>query len=97
LDHLVDFKLGVFPSRAEPFGFLILIACIGLVVARRVVLNEAEWISMSGEMEAARKIQESILPSKMPVLGDWRIAACFSPMSSVAGTSMVFPRSVPIR
>jgi sigma-B regulation protein RsbU (phosphoserine phosphatase) len=90
-DHLVNLKLGVFRSRMEPFGFLILITCIGRVVARRVALNEAEWISMSGEMQAARRIQEAILPSKMPVLGDWRIAACYSPMSSVAGDFYGFP------
>lgn len=90
-DHLVNFKLAVFRSRVEPFGFLILVACVGRVVARRVALNEAEWISMSGEMQAARRIQEAILPSEMPTLGDWTISARYSPMSSVAGDFYGFP------
>jgi sigma-B regulation protein RsbU (phosphoserine phosphatase) len=94
-DHLVNFKLGVFRSRVEPLGFLILIACIGRVVARRVALNEAEWISMSAEMQAARRIQEAILPSEMPILGDWTISACYSPMSSVAGDFYGFPSAHP--
>jgi sigma-B regulation protein RsbU (phosphoserine phosphatase) len=94
-DHLVNFKLGVFRARVEPFGFLILIACIGRVVARRVALNEAEWISMSGEMQAARRIQESILPSKMPTFGDWTISARYSPMTSVAGDFYSFPAAHP--
>jgi sigma-B regulation protein RsbU (phosphoserine phosphatase) len=94
-DHLLNFKLGVFRSRVEPLGFLILIACIGRVVARRVALNEAEWISMSAEMQAARRIQEAILPSEMPILGDWTISACYSPMSSVAGDFYGFPSAHP--
>jgi sigma-B regulation protein RsbU (phosphoserine phosphatase) len=94
-DHLVNFKLGVIRFRAEPYGFLILIGCLGFVVARRVALNEAEWISVTGEMEAARRIQQAILPAEMPALADWSIAACYSPASSVAGDFYGFPPAPP--
>ncbi len=94
-DHLVNFRLGVVRFRVEPFGFLILIAFLGLVVARRVALNETEWIALTGEMQAARKMQAAILPAKMPIVGDWTIAARYSPMTSVAGDFYGFPSAPP--
>jgi phosphoserine phosphatase RsbU/P len=90
-DHLVNLKFGVIRFTLEPYGFLILIACLGLVVARRVALNEAEWISLTGEMQAARRIQDAILPAEMPALGDCTISARYAPMSSVAGDFYGFP------
>jgi phosphoserine phosphatase RsbU/P len=94
-DHLVNFKLGVVRFRVEPYGFFILIAFLGCVVARRVSLNETAWIEMTGEMQAARKIQNAILPAEMPILGDWTIAARYSPMTSVAGDFYGFPSAPP--
>jgi sigma-B regulation protein RsbU (phosphoserine phosphatase) len=94
-DHLVNFGLGVVRFRAEPYGFFILIAFLGCVVARRVALNEAEWTKLTGEMQAARRIQEAILPAKMPTVGDWTIAARYSPMTSVAGDFYGFPAAQP--
>jgi sigma-B regulation protein RsbU (phosphoserine phosphatase) len=90
-DHLVNFKLGVDRFRAEPFGFLVLMVCLGFVVTRRVAMNEAEWASLTSEMQAAQKIQEAILPAEMPILPGWTISACYSSMSSVAGDFYGFP------
>src|SRR5260370_41780873 len=72
-------------AGSEPFGLLILTIWLGYVVSRRVATNEAEWISMAGEMRAARKIQAAILPVSMPRLGDWSFAARYAPMTAVAG------------
>jgi phosphoserine phosphatase RsbU/P len=94
-DHLVNFRLGVVRFRVEPYGFFILIVFLGCVVARRVSLNEAEWMEMTGEMQAARRIQEAILPAKMPIVGDWTIAARYAPMSSVAGDFYGYPSAQP--
>ena len=94
-DHLVNFRLGVVRFRVEPYGFVLLIAFLGFVVARRVSLNETAWIEMTGEMQAARKIQSAILPPEMPIVGDWTIAARYSPMTSVAGDLYGFPSAPP--
>ena len=80
---------------AEPFGFLFLMACLGYVVSKRVAANEAEWISLTGEMRAARKIQAAILPASMPTVSSWSVAARYSPMSGVAGDFYGFPRVLP--
>lgn len=80
---------------AEPFGFLFLMACLGYVVSKRVAANEAEWISLTDEMRAASKIQTAILPSSMPTVSPWTVAARYSPMSGVAGDFYGFPRVLP--
>jgi phosphoserine phosphatase RsbU/P len=80
---------------AEPFGFLFLMACLGYVVSQRVAANEAEWISLTDEMRAARKIQAAILPSSMPTVGPWTVAARYAPMSGVAGDFYGFPLVLP--
>ena len=80
---------------AEPFGFLALMACLGYVVSKRVAANEAEWVSLTDEMRAASKIQAAILPSSMPTVSPWTVAARYSPMSGVAGDFYGFPRVLP--
>jgi phosphoserine phosphatase RsbU/P len=80
---------------AEPFGFLVLMACLAYVVSKRVAANEAEWISLTDEMRAAGKIQAAILPSSMPTVGPWAVAARYAPMSGVAGDFYGFPRVLP--
>jgi len=79
----------------EPFGFLVLMACLGYIVSKRVAANEAEWISLTDEMRAAGKIQDAILPSSMPTVSPWIVAARYSPMSGVAGDFYGFPRVLP--
>jgi sigma-B regulation protein RsbU (phosphoserine phosphatase) len=79
----------------EPFGFLVLMACLGYIVSKRVAANEAEWISLTDEMRAARKIQAAILPSSMPTVSPWAVAARYAPMSGVAGDFYGFPKVLP--
>jgi phosphoserine phosphatase RsbU/P len=80
---------------AEPFGFLVLMACLGYVVSKRVAANEAEWISLTDEMRAAGKIQAAILPASMPTVSPWTVAARYAPMSGVAGDFYGFPQALP--
>jgi len=93
-DRLSHLWMGGARAVSEPFGFLILTICLGYVVSRRVATNEAEWISMAGEMRAARKIQAAILPVSMPRLGDWSFAARYAPMTAVAGDFYGFARTL---
>jgi len=79
----------------EPFGFLVLMACLGYIVSKRVAANETEWISLTDEMRAARKIQAAILPTSMPTVSPWAVAARYAPMSGVAGDFYGFPQVLP--
>jgi phosphoserine phosphatase RsbU/P len=94
-DHLSALRITREHVSTEPFGFLALMACLGYVVSKRVAANETEWISLTDEMRAARKIQAAILPSSMPTVSPWVVAARYAPMSGVAGDFYGFPQVLP--
>jgi sigma-B regulation protein RsbU (phosphoserine phosphatase) len=94
-DHLAHWRTGTVRATTEPFGFLALLVCLGYVVFRRVSANEAEWLSLTDEMRAARKIQTAILPSSMPAVAGFSVAARYAPMTGVAGDFYGFPRADP--
>jgi phosphoserine phosphatase RsbU/P len=94
-DRLSALRLTGRRLSTEPFGFLVLMACLGYVVSKRVAANEAEWISLTDEMRAACKIQAAILPASMPTISPWTVAARYAPMSGVAGDFYGFPRVLP--
>ncbi len=91
-DHLTHIDAPT-DANTEPLGFLVLTACLGFVVSRRVASNETEWLSLSNEIQAARKIQAAILPSSMPSVKGFSVAARYSPMTGVAGDYYCFPLS----
>jgi len=57
----------------------------GYAALRMVFTNEHRLLSINRELEIARQIQASILPSAVPVVSGLRIAATYQPMTSVAG------------
>lgn len=73
------------PSRVEPYGFAVLLACLGYVAARRTLERDVELGEIHKELELARRIQLSILPGAFPDSTDFRVAARYVPMTSVAG------------
>jgi serine phosphatase RsbU (regulator of sigma subunit) len=58
-----------------------------------VFANERRLLSIETELEMARQIQSSILPARVPVLENLRIAAAYLPMTAVAGDFYQFVRS----
>lgn len=72
-------------SRIEPYGFAVLLACLGYVAARRSLERDVELGEIHKELELARRIQLSILPGAFPDSTDFRVAARYVPMTSVAG------------
>jgi phosphoserine phosphatase RsbU/P len=94
-DHLAHWRSGNMRATTEPFGFIVLMFCLGYVVSRRVAVNESEWLSMSNEMQAARRIQTAILPSTVPTITGYSVAARYSPMTAVAGDYYGFPPTKP--
>ena len=73
------------PSRIEPYGFAILLTCLGYVAARRTLQRDREYSDLQQELDLARRIQLSILPDAFPPSKSFRVAAKYVPMTSVAG------------
>jgi sigma-B regulation protein RsbU (phosphoserine phosphatase) len=71
--------------RIEPLGFIALLASLGYVAARQALERDQQLAEIQKELEVARRIQLSILPSDFPTSGKFQIAARYVPMTSVAG------------
>ncbi len=84
---LYDNLSGIFDRyyNVEPFFFVILLVCLGIVAGRRTLANEQELSVIQKELEIAKRIQLSILPFSFPVSRNFRVAARYLPMTTVAG------------
>ncbi len=71
--------------NVEFLGFLVFVGCLGYVSAHRTFSNEERLLAIDKELEIARRIQSSTLPQGVPTLTGLEIAACYVPMSAVAG------------
>jgi phosphoserine phosphatase RsbU/P len=72
-------------QNVEFLGFLVFVACLGYVSARRTFVNEERLLAINKELEIARRIQSSTLPQSVPTLRGLEITARYVPMSAVAG------------
>jgi len=72
-------------DNVEPISFVILIAALGIVAGRRTLANEQQLTIINKELEIAKRIQLSILPASFPTSRNFRVAARYLPMTSVAG------------
>jgi phosphoserine phosphatase RsbU/P len=71
--------------QLEPFGFAAFLGTLGFVAARSALRRDQQLKEIQNELEVARRIQLSLLPSEFPVSMNFRGAARYLPMSSVAG------------
>jgi len=69
----------------EPYGFAVLLGCLGYVAARRTLERDQTLGDLQKELELARTIQLSILPGDFPASADFNVAARYVPMTAVAG------------
>ncbi|HEV2401191.1 MAG TPA: PP2C family protein-serine/threonine phosphatase [Candidatus Sulfotelmatobacter sp.] len=69
----------------EPAALIVWTLALGYIAAQHVFANERRLMTIEGELQTARQIQFSILPSNVPVVRNLRIAATYKPMSAVAG------------
>lgn len=83
-DHITGI-VGHYYLDIEPFGFLVLIVCLGIVVGRRELTQQQALVLIKQELEIARQIQFSILPATQPNPDNFRVVARYVPMTSVAG------------
>lgn len=78
--------LRILPGHNVEFlGFLVFVGSLGYISARRTFSNEERLLAINKELEIARRIQSSTLPQGVPTLEGLEIAACYVPMSAVAG------------
>ena len=69
----------------EPFGFAAFLSTLGYVATRTTLRRDQELKEIQKELEVARRIQLSILPREFPTSANFRGAARYVPMTSVAG------------
>jgi sigma-B regulation protein RsbU (phosphoserine phosphatase) len=77
--------LGISLPNIEPIGFVVFLGSLGYVAARQTVEREQRLREIQKELEVAKRIQLSILPAAFPNSPNFRIAARYVPMNSVAG------------
>ena len=80
--------MAFFPTslpQLEPFGFAAFLGTLGFVAARSTLRRDQQLKEIQNELEVARRIQLSILPSEFPFSTNFRVAARYVPVSSVAG------------
>ncbi len=84
---LWDNVVGAFgrTSKIEPYGFVAFLAALGYVAARQILERDQQLNAIQKELEVARRIQLSILPAEFPHSANFRVAARYVPMTSVAG------------
>ena len=77
--------LSVSSPRVEPFGFAAFVTTLGYVAAKSALRRDRQLKEIRKELEVARRIQLSILPRQFRTSTDFRVAARYVPMTSVAG------------
>jgi phosphoserine phosphatase RsbU/P len=77
--------LGLHLPDIEPIGFLALLIALGYVAARQTLQRDKQLGEIQKELEVATRIQLSILPANFPDSANFRVAARYVPMTSVAG------------
>jgi len=82
--NLVDLFAPALPLL-EPFGFAAFLSTLGYVATRSTLRRDEQLKEIRKELEVARRIQLSILPGEFPASANFRVAAEYAPMSSVAG------------
>jgi len=77
----------------DSFAFAFLLLSLGYVALEILFTNERRLLSIETELETARQIQSSILPTTVPELENLRLAASYQPMTAVAGDFYQFVHS----
>jgi sigma-B regulation protein RsbU (phosphoserine phosphatase) len=77
--------LGLRLPNIEPIGFLAFLGALGYVAARQTLRRDQELNEIQKELEVAKRMQLSILPGEFPSSANFRLAARYVPMTSVAG------------
>jgi sigma-B regulation protein RsbU (phosphoserine phosphatase) len=72
-------------TTIEPYGFSVLLCCLGYVAAKRTQERDQQLSSIQQQLNVARQIQLAILPTAFSASEHFKVAARYVPMNSVAG------------
>lgn len=73
------------PRVLGDLAFAVFLLSFAIVAVQMISANERRLLSIDKELEVARQLQFSILPTAIPEIENVRIAACYRPMTAVAG------------
>jgi sigma-B regulation protein RsbU (phosphoserine phosphatase) len=67
------------------YGIAKFLGCLGYVTAKRTLERDQQLNEIKKELDVAKRIQLSILPGEFPASANFKVAARYVPMRSVAG------------
>ena len=73
------------PRVLDHLAFAVFLLSFGYVAVQIAFANERRLLSIENELEVARQLQFSILPTTIPDVRNLRIAVAYRPMTAVAG------------
>ena len=73
------------PPFLGHLAFALFLLSFGYVAVQMVFANERRLLAIENELEVARQLQFSILPTSIPEVRNVRIAVAYRPMTAVAG------------
>ena len=73
------------PRLLDHLAFAVFLLSFGYVAVQMISANEHRLLSIENELEVARQLQFSILPTSVPEVKNLRIAVAYRPMTAVAG------------
>ena len=73
------------PHLLDYLAFAVFLLSFGYVAAQITFTNERRLLSIENELEVARQLQFSILPTTIPEVRNLQIAVAYRPMTAVAG------------
>lgn len=80
-----SFSAGRFGFDYDDLSMFFFLVSIGPVLLFRHRRINLEYARASGELEAAREIQQRLVPQSIPALAHWRMEAAYLPAAEVGG------------
>jgi sigma-B regulation protein RsbU (phosphoserine phosphatase) len=84
-ENLRSIRVLPWPGGVEYIGVTLFVASLAFAVADRFLRTESRLALVDRELATARRIQQAILPERVPTLERFRLAARYVSMNEVAG------------
>ena len=86
LDFLAaPIPIGPIPVQIFDIGAFLFLVAIGVVMFLRFTRVSREQARTAAELEAAREIQQRLVPASLPAVAGWRVEAAYVPAQEVGG------------
>ncbi|MGC2636544.1 MAG: SpoIIE family protein phosphatase [Acidobacteriaceae bacterium] len=88
------FKVGIFAVQPFDAGDLVFLLAIGIVMFFRFTRVSREQARSAAELQAARDLQQRLVPASLPLVPGYTLSASYLPAEEVGGDFyQVFPQS----